>query len=57
MSKVLDDLHKIREKLYEEEKGLTSKEVIRKIHEESEEVIKKYNLKLRREEKKIKVAA
>ncbi|MEW6040272.1 MAG: hypothetical protein AB1633_02005 [Elusimicrobiota bacterium] len=53
MSKVLDEIHKIKEKFYEEEKGLTSEEVIKKIHKESEETIKKYGLKLRREEKKV----
>jgi len=55
MSKIIDDIHKIREKLYEEEKGLTTKELLEKIHKESDEFIKKYNLKLRRVENKPRV--
>ncbi|OIO02266.1 hypothetical protein COY52_01635 [Candidatus Desantisbacteria bacterium CG_4_10_14_0_8_um_filter_48_22] len=52
ISKVLDEIHRIREEIYEEEKGLTTEEVLKKIHSESERIMKKYNLKLRRVENK-----
>ena len=48
MNKTLAELHKIREEIYEEEKNLSPKEVIEKIHEESEKFMKENNLKLRR---------
>jgi len=51
VSKVLEEIHKIRENIYKEQKGLTTKEVVKKIHKEAEEVIKKYGLKFRRKEK------
>jgi len=51
VSKVLEEIHKIRENIYKEQKGLTTKEVLKKIHKEAEEVIKKYGLRLRRKEK------
>lgn len=41
------EIHEIREKLYEEEKGLSTKELIAKIHREAEEVKKKYSLNFR----------
>ena len=52
MSKILDEIHKIREKIYEEEKNLTAEEILKKIRLESDKLIGKYNLKLRRVEKK-----
>ncbi|PIV55235.1 hypothetical protein COS16_07850 [Candidatus Desantisbacteria bacterium CG02_land_8_20_14_3_00_49_13] len=52
ISKVLDEIRRIREEIYEEEKGLTTEEVLKKIHSESERIMKKYNLKLRRVENK-----
>jgi trimethylamine:corrinoid methyltransferase-like protein len=51
VSKVLEEIHKIRENIYKEQKGLTTKEVVKKIHKEAEEVIKKYGLRFRRKEK------
>jgi len=51
VSKVLEEIHKIRENIYKEQKGLTTKEVVKKIHKEAEEVIKKYGLRFRRREK------
>jgi hypothetical protein len=39
------EIHEIQERLYEEEKNLSSKERIAKIHKEAAELIKKYNLK------------
>lgn len=41
-------LHKIREKLYKEEKNLSSKERIAKAHKEAEKFIKKYGIKVKR---------
>jgi len=51
VSKVLEEIHKIRENIYKEQKGLTTKEVVKKIHKEAEEVIKKYGFRFRRKEK------
>lgn len=41
------EIHEIQERLYEEEKSLTSKERIAKIHKESEELVKEYGLKFK----------
>ncbi len=41
------EIHKIRERLYKEEKGLTVQELITEIHKEAEEVRRKYNLKFK----------
>lgn len=46
--KPMREIHEIREKLYEENKGLSHKEHIAKIHKEAEEAIKKYGIKLKR---------
>ncbi len=51
MSKTLDKIHKIRRNMFKEQKGLTTKEVVKKIHKEADEVIKKYGLRFRRKEK------
>lgn len=53
MSKILDEIHKIREKIYEEQKNLNTEEVLRKIRMESEEFMRKYNLELKRWEREI----
>jgi hypothetical protein len=47
-SKVMEELHKIREKIYEEEKNMSIKERVKKTREESEKYIKEHNLKLKR---------
>jgi hypothetical protein len=47
-SRVMEELHKIREKIYEEEKNLSIEERIKKTREESEKYIKEHNLKLKR---------
>ena len=47
-SKTMQELHKIREKIYEEEKNLSIEERIKKTREESEKYIKEHNLKLKR---------
>jgi len=45
--KAMEEIHKIRERLYEEEKKLSTKELINKIHREAEEAKKKYGLNFR----------
>ena len=42
------EIHEIQERLYEEEKGLSGKERIAKIHKEAREVIEKYGLKFKK---------
>ena len=41
------EIHEIREKIYEEEKNLTHKERLRKIHTEAVRFIEKYGLKFK----------
>ena len=45
--RAMREIHEIREKLYEEQKGLSNKEIVERINRESEEVIKKYGVKLK----------
>ena len=45
--KAMREIHEIREQLYEESKGLSDKEFIAKIHQEAQECIKKYGLKIK----------
>ena len=40
------EIHAIQEALYEEEKHLSPQERMQKIHQEAQEVIQKYGLKL-----------
>ena len=49
--KAMREIHEIRERLYEEEKDLSTKELIEKIHKEAEECTKKYGLKVKIAEK------
>lgn len=49
--KAMQEIHEIRERLYEEEKDLSDKELIAKIHKEAQECIKKYGLKIKTLEK------
>lgn len=44
----MKELHRIREKLYEETKDMTSEELIRKIHEDADAFKKEFGLKLRK---------
>jgi len=44
--KTMQELHKIREELYNETKHLSLKEKVEYIHKEAEEVKRRYNLKL-----------
>ena len=43
--KPMREIHRIQEKLYEEEKNLSTKELVEKINCEAEQAIKKYGLK------------
>jgi len=43
--KTMRELHKIREQIYREEKGLMSKQIIEKTHREVKEIKRKYNLR------------
>ena len=52
-SKAMREIHEIMERSYEKRKGLSDEEVLKDIHRSSEELMKKYNLNLRRPEKKI----
>ena len=47
-SKEMEDLHKIMEKFYEEDKDLTSDQKVMKIREESESFMREHGLRLRR---------
>ena len=42
------EIHEIRLKLYEENKNLSAKEHMAKVHREAEEAIKKYGIKIKR---------
>jgi len=46
--KPMREIHEIREKLHEENKNLSHKERIAKIHKEAQEAIRKYGLRLRK---------
>jgi len=42
------EIHRIREKFYEETKHLSGKELIAKVHKEAQEAIEKYGLKFKK---------
>ena len=46
--KGLEEIHKIMEKIYEEEKSLSLEQRVKKIREESDRFIKERNLDLKR---------
>jgi len=50
--KAMKELHEIREKLYEEQKGLSTKDIVEKINKEAEDVIKKYGIKFKTKTRK-----
>ena len=50
-SKESKEIHKIREKLYEETKHLTSEQWLKRCQKEADLVIKKYGLKLKKFER------
>ena len=43
--KAMKEIHKIQEKIYEEEKGLTSEQRIRRVKEEARKFMEKYGIK------------
>ena len=43
----MQEIHEIREKIYEEEKNLSHQERLRKIHTEAARLIEKYGLKFK----------
>ncbi len=43
----MKEIHEIREQMYEEQKKLSTREVVEKIHKEAEAVKKKYGLKIK----------
>ena len=51
MSKVLDELHKIRERHYEETKHLSNRELVNRIHKEASEAARKLGFKIKTPEK------
>jgi hypothetical protein len=44
----MDELHRIREQIYEEEKDLSPQEQLKRLHQESEAFLKRAGLKLKR---------
>ena len=44
--KLLQELHEIRAKHYEETKHMTDEEYVQAVHQEVQEIMEKYNLKL-----------
>jgi len=44
-TKTMRELHKIREQIHREEKGMTSKQIIEKTHREVEEIKRKHELR------------
>lgn len=46
--KAMQEIHEIRVRMYEEEKGLTSDQLVAKINSEAENFKKKYGLNLRK---------
>lgn len=46
--KPMKEIHKIQEKLYEEQKKMSDKEKLAALHREAEETEKKYGLTLRK---------
>lgn len=55
--KAMEEIHQIMEKVAGEERGLARKEILKRIHNSSEGLIKKHNLKLRKTKKVIAPAA
>ena len=45
--KAMREIHKIQEKIYEEEKGLTSAQRISRVKEEARKFVEKYGIKPR----------
>lgn len=51
--RAMKEIHEVMERSYEKRKGLSDEEMLKQIHNSSEELMKKYKLKLRRPEKRI----
>jgi hypothetical protein len=45
--KPMREIHQIQERLFDKEKNLSSRQRIRKLHQEAKEIIKKYGLKIK----------
>jgi len=45
--KAMREIHKIQEKIYEEEKGLTSEQRLRRVKDEARKFMEKYGIKSR----------
>ena len=43
--KAMREIHKIQEKIYEEEKGLTSQQRIRRVKESAQKMMREYGIK------------
>lgn len=46
--KAMQEIHRIQEQLYQERRGLSQEEVLKKIRKEAENVRKKYGLTLKK---------
>ncbi len=53
--RAMKEIHKIMEKLYEEEKSLSQEEILKRIHESSEALIREKGLKLERVRRKAQI--
>ena len=49
--RAMRDIHKIQERIYEEQKNMTDEEKLEALHREVEEAEKKYSFKLRNKSK------
>ena len=45
--KAMKEIHRIQEKIYQEERKISSKERIARIHQEADVLCKKYNLRIK----------
>jgi len=43
----MQEIHQIQERFFEEEKKMSSRQRVLKLHEEAAEIIKKYGLKIK----------
>jgi protein-disulfide isomerase-like protein with CxxC motif len=50
--KIMQEIHAIREKHYEETKHMTSEEYVKSVHEEVKRIMEKHNVKFKIEEPK-----
>jgi len=45
--KPMREIHQIQERFFDKEKNLSPRERLRKLHEEAEEIIRKYGLRIK----------